>query len=363
MEIVYDDARPRRATWREAVEAARAPSSTPVLIDQFLEDAIEVDVDVVADGTRRGRRRRDGAHRGGRHPLRRLGLRAAAATRCRPTIVERDQARRRARSRASSGVRRPDERPVRRPATSDGLRPRGQPARVAHGAVRLQGDRRAAGQDRGARDGRQDARASWASREVDARRTSSVKEAVFPFAKFPGVDTILGPEMRSTGEVMGIDDRLRDRVRQEPDRRRHASCRRRARRSSRCRTATRPGAVAVAKGLIDLGLRGRRHRGTHDVPDRQGARRQAGQQGARGPAAHASTGSSTATSTWSSTPPRAPQAIKDSFPIRRNALLQGDPLLHDAVGGARRRRRHRRSARRQDDGPLAAGVPEWLSSR
>jgi carbamoyl-phosphate synthase large subunit len=33
----------------------------------------------------------------------------------------------------------------------------------------------------------------------------AVKEAVFPFIKFPGVDTILGPEMKSTGEVMGID--------------------------------------------------------------------------------------------------------------------------------------------------------------
>ncbi len=32
-----------------------------------------------------------------------------------------------------------------------------------------------------------------------------VKESVFPFARFPGVDTVLGPEMRSTGEVMGID--------------------------------------------------------------------------------------------------------------------------------------------------------------
>jgi carbamoyl-phosphate synthase large subunit len=34
----------------------------------------------------------------------------------------------------------------------------------------------------------------------------SVKEAVFPFARFPGVDTILGPEMKSTGEVMGVGD-------------------------------------------------------------------------------------------------------------------------------------------------------------
>ncbi|WP_026147801.1 carbamoyl-phosphate synthase large subunit [Robiginitomaculum antarcticum] len=35
-------------------------------------------------------------------------------------------------------------------------------------------------------------------------KTIAVKEAVFPFARFPGVDTVLGPEMRSTGEVMGM---------------------------------------------------------------------------------------------------------------------------------------------------------------
>jgi carbamoyl-phosphate synthase large subunit len=34
---------------------------------------------------------------------------------------------------------------------------------------------------------------------------TAVKEAVFPFVKFPGVDVVLGPEMKSTGEVMGID--------------------------------------------------------------------------------------------------------------------------------------------------------------
>ncbi len=42
------------------------------------------------------------------------------------------------------------------------------------------------------------------TKEIEIRYTA-VKEAVFPFAKFPGVDTILGPEMKSTGEVMGID--------------------------------------------------------------------------------------------------------------------------------------------------------------
>ena len=48
---------------------------------------------------------------------------------------------------------------------------------------------------------------SLAGFEVDFRsmRHVAVKEAVFPFARFPGVDVLLGPEMKSTGEVMGLD--------------------------------------------------------------------------------------------------------------------------------------------------------------
>ena len=48
---------------------------------------------------------------------------------------------------------------------------------------------------------------SLASFALTPRRLDhvGVKEAVFPFARFPGVDTVLGPEMRSTGEVMGLD--------------------------------------------------------------------------------------------------------------------------------------------------------------
>jgi carbamoyl-phosphate synthase large subunit len=42
-------------------------------------------------------------------------------------------------------------------------------------------------------------------REAPRPAQTSVKESVFPFTKFPGVDVILGPEMRSTGEVMGVD--------------------------------------------------------------------------------------------------------------------------------------------------------------
>ena len=41
--------------------------------------------------------------------------------------------------------------------------------------------------------------------EAPTPAQTSIKESVFPFTKFPGVDVILGPEMRSTGEVMGVD--------------------------------------------------------------------------------------------------------------------------------------------------------------
>ncbi len=42
--------------------------------------------------------------------------------------------------------------------------------------------------------------------DLDTGRCFFVKSPVFPWSKFPGVDTVLGPEMRSTGEVMGVAD-------------------------------------------------------------------------------------------------------------------------------------------------------------
>jgi carbamoyl-phosphate synthase large subunit len=51
--------------------------------------------------------------------------------------------------------------------------------------------------------------APWAYVEQQDFRHLAVKESVLPFAKFPGVDAVLGPEMKSTGEVMGIDHDFR----------------------------------------------------------------------------------------------------------------------------------------------------------
>jgi carbamoyl-phosphate synthase large subunit len=101
---------------------------------------------------------------------------------------------------------RPDERAVRDPAEGRPgrhLRAGSEPARLAHRALREQGHRHPAGQGGGALHGRPDAGPQGVTKEVTPPYFS-VKEAVFPFVKFPGVDTILGPEMKSTGEVMGV---------------------------------------------------------------------------------------------------------------------------------------------------------------
>jgi carbamoyl-phosphate synthase large subunit len=50
--------------------------------------------------------------------------------------------------------------------------------------------------------------AKLGTKEIPNTGFYAVKESVFPFAKFPGVDVVLGPEMRSTGEVMGADRSL-----------------------------------------------------------------------------------------------------------------------------------------------------------
>ena len=115
------------------------------------------------DLRRRGRldRRDHAARRGGRHPLGRLRVRAAAAL-ARRRDARRDPPRD-ARHRARARHGRADQRPVRR-ARRGPLRDRGQPARVADGPVRLQGDRAAAGQARLPGDARRAARRPRAAR-------------------------------------------------------------------------------------------------------------------------------------------------------------------------------------------------------
>jgi carbamoyl-phosphate synthase large subunit len=89
----------------------------------------------------------------------------------------------------------------------------------------------------------------------------SVKEAVFPFNKFPGVDTILGPEMKSTGEVMGVGETFGEAFIKS-----QIGAGIKLPESGTVflsvKNADKPKAVEVARGLADLGFRIAATRGT-----------------------------------------------------------------------------------------------------
>ncbi len=159
MEIVRDTAQLDRYLARLSSDLDRpselvVSKKSPLLIDRYLSDAIEVDVDCLCRRQGHLHRRHHGAHRGSRHSFRRQRLRAAAA------FARQEDARRtRAadpRAGARAQCRRPDERAIRHQGRRH-LRAGGQPARLAHGALRRQGDRPAGRQDRGPRHGRRDA--------------------------------------------------------------------------------------------------------------------------------------------------------------------------------------------------------------
>jgi carbamoyl-phosphate synthase large subunit len=80
-----------------------------------------------------------------------------------------------------------------------------------------------------------------------------VKEAVFPFIKFPGVDTVLGPEMKSTGEVMGIGDSFAEAFGKAVEGA-GMFLPKRGKAMLSVRTADRARLVAVARQLQDLGF-------------------------------------------------------------------------------------------------------------
>ena len=169
-------------------------------MDRFVEGATELDVRRALGRARLLERRRHGARRGGRGALGRLGLRAAAAGR-RPGLVAELEEQTAALARALGAVGLLN---VQFAVRDDGVyvieaNPRasrtvpfvakatGVPL-VRH-AVRLM---------LGADLDDLDLPVAAPARHV------AVKEAVLPFARFPGADPVLGPEMRATGEVMGL---------------------------------------------------------------------------------------------------------------------------------------------------------------
>jgi carbamoyl-phosphate synthase large subunit len=91
-----------------------------------------------------------------------------------------------------------------------------------------------------------------------------VKEAVFPFNKFPAVDPILGPEMKSTGEVMGLGDTFAEAYGKA-----QLGAGERLPSAGRAfisvREADKPGAVSVAQKLLEQGFELVATRGTHKI--------------------------------------------------------------------------------------------------
>jgi carbamoyl-phosphate synthase large subunit len=197
MEIVYD----RDSLARYMRVAVRVSPAHPVLIDKFLEDAIEVDVDAVSDGREvviggiMEHIERAGVHSGDSAcslPPYSLDAAVQADIRRQTVALARElgvvglmnvQFAVKANCVLVLEVNPRASRTV--PFVSKAI---GVP--LAKIAVRCMVGRSLAEQG--------------FTREIVPTHVN-VKEAVFPFIKFPGVDTVLGPEMKSTGEVMGID--------------------------------------------------------------------------------------------------------------------------------------------------------------
>ncbi len=196
MEIVHD----RAGLGRYMREAVRVSGTNPVLIDRYLNDAIEVDVDCIADGS-------EVYVAGVMEHIEEAGIHSGDSA-CAlppytlsPSVVDEIRAQTEALARAL-GIRGLMNVQY---AIKDGdpyvleVNPRASRtvpfvAKATGVPVAKIGARVMAG-------------AKLADFELDASAAAphvAVKEAVFPFARFPDVDVILGPEMRSTGEVMGL---------------------------------------------------------------------------------------------------------------------------------------------------------------
>ena len=205
MEIVHGD----KDLERYMREAVKVSEKSPVLLDRFLDDAIEVDVDCISDGT-------DVMIGGIMEHVEAAGIHSGdSACSLPPYSLSpelQDEMRRQATAMAKAlGV-------VGLMNTQFAIQGEGAEAVVYVLEVNPRASRtvpyvsKATGQPLA----KIAARCMAGQKLADQKGTNgrmpaevvppyfSIKEAVFPFNKFPGVDPILGPEMRSTGEVMGV---------------------------------------------------------------------------------------------------------------------------------------------------------------
>jgi carbamoyl-phosphate synthase large subunit len=197
MEIVYD----RESLARYVRVAVRVSPAHPVLIDKFLEDAVEVDVDAVSDG-------REVVIGGIMEHIERAGVHSGdSACSLPPYSLDAD---------VQADIRRQTV-ALAKELNVVGLMNvqfavKGRTVYVLEVNPRASRTVPFVSKAIGVPLAKIAARCMVGRSLADQGFTAeivpthvNVKEAVFPFIKFPGVDTVLGPEMKSTGEVMGID--------------------------------------------------------------------------------------------------------------------------------------------------------------
>jgi carbamoyl-phosphate synthase large subunit len=197
MQIVHDD----QDLVRYMTEAVKVAPDHPILVDKFLEDAIEIDVDAVSDG--------EHVVVGGvMEHIEKAGVHSGDAACSLPPYslddgqVNQLRTQTRALARALGVVGLINVQFAIRQDVVYVIEVNPRASRTVPFVSKAIGVPLAKIATRAMMGESVAALAGVEAREL---RHLSIKEAVFPFIKFPGVDAVLGPEMKSTGEVMGID--------------------------------------------------------------------------------------------------------------------------------------------------------------
>lgn len=159
----------------------------------------------------------------------------------------------------------------------------------------------------------------------------SVKEAVFPFIKFPGVDTILGPEMKSTGEVMGVGRSFGEAFGKSQIAA-GVSLPEGGKAFISVRDADRPGVASIAKGLVDAGFSIVATKGTAATLDEAGIPNEVVNKVMEGRPHIVDMIKNDEINLIINTT-EGPQAIADSYTIRRNALQHKVAYTTTLAGG------------------------------
>ena len=197
MRVVHDD----QDLGQFMHEAVQVSPEHPILIDKFLEEAIEIDVDAVADGTR--------VLVGGvMEHIEKAGIHSGDAACALPPYslgedeIQALRVQTRALAQALGVIGLINVQFAIRNDTIYVLEVNPRASRTVPFVSKAIGLPLAKLAMRAALGESLEPWLAWDGRDLPH---IAVKESVFPFVKFPGVDTVLGPEMKSTGEVMGID--------------------------------------------------------------------------------------------------------------------------------------------------------------